>query len=196
MPPPTRPMSTRTRPANSCTPCTRPRSSVRPLARMPVQPVSFRYTVDDVTDTVDLESARSFELSLTAPQLASLRIEPITGTVGVATSWQEPVVAADLARDPDVTISASGLARRHDRPGRPALGDPHRDVRPAGGRRAATRSRSWSRVASRSSGRPPPGSARKKTRRVSGPSRGSPSRTTRPANACPSAPSRRSRSGR
>jgi hypothetical protein len=77
------------------------------LDRLPVQTASFAYAVDGKRTTVTLEPDRSFELSLTAAQLASLTIERISGSIGVATSWREPIRPTALEPDPDVTISRS-----------------------------------------------------------------------------------------
>ena len=77
------------------------------LDHLPVEPASFAWTVDGTRTAVSLEADRSFELSLTARQLASLAIEPVSGTIGVTTSWREPVSPAAVQPDPDVTISRS-----------------------------------------------------------------------------------------
>ncbi len=77
------------------------------LERLPVQPASFAYSVDGVRREVSLEPATSFEFRLTASQMATLSIEPVTGKIGVATSWREPVRPSALKPDPDITISRS-----------------------------------------------------------------------------------------
>jgi hypothetical protein len=77
------------------------------LDRQSVKAASFAYTVDGTRAVVPLEDGRSFELSLTAPQLASLKIEPIAGSIGVATSWRDQIQPAAVQSDPDVTISRS-----------------------------------------------------------------------------------------
>ena len=77
------------------------------LERLPVQPASFAYSVDGVRREVSLETATSFEFRLTASQMATLSIEPVTGKIGVATSWREPVLPSAFKPDPDVTISRS-----------------------------------------------------------------------------------------
>ena len=74
------------------------------LERAPVQPVRFTYVLDGASQTVDLEAGQSFGLSVDAAQLASFRVEPVTGSIGVATNWLEPVRLSDVARDPDVKI--------------------------------------------------------------------------------------------
>ena len=77
------------------------------LDRLPVQPASFAYSLEGTRTKIDLEAGRSFELSLTAPQLASLTVEPITGSIGVSTEWREPIRPTALKPDPDVTITRS-----------------------------------------------------------------------------------------
>jgi len=77
------------------------------LARLPVRPASFAYSLDGTRTVIALEGGRSFELSVTARQLASLTIERIAGSVGVTTSWHETIVPTALKPDPDITISRS-----------------------------------------------------------------------------------------
>jgi hypothetical protein len=77
------------------------------LARLPVRPASFAYTLDGARTVIALEGGRSFEFSVTAQQLASLTIERIAGSVGVTTSWHETIVPTALRPDPDITISRS-----------------------------------------------------------------------------------------
>ena len=75
------------------------------LDRLPVQPASFAYTLDGTRTVVALLASSSFELTLTAARLASLKIERITGSIGVTTTWREPIRPTALQPDPDVTIS-------------------------------------------------------------------------------------------
>jgi len=77
------------------------------LARLPARPASFAYTVDGTRSVITLEQDRSFELNLSALQLASLTIERITGSVGVTTSWHETIKPTALRPDPDISISRS-----------------------------------------------------------------------------------------
>jgi hypothetical protein len=77
------------------------------LARLPVRPASFAYTLDGTRTVIALERGRSFEFSVTPQQLASLTIEPISGSVGVTTSWRETIVPSALKPDPDITIKRS-----------------------------------------------------------------------------------------
>ena len=79
----------------------------RVLERLPAQPVSFAYTVDGTRIVVDLAAGETFTMDLTAPQLRTLRVEPVTGPVGVAARWREPVKPSAFKKDPDITISRS-----------------------------------------------------------------------------------------
>nr|MBA2373933.1 hypothetical protein [Chloroflexota bacterium] len=78
------------------------------VARIAAQRVpssaSFRYRVGDEATVVELEPGGSFHLSLTADRLADLTIEPVSGSIGVTTSWTEPVKATAFEVDPDITI--------------------------------------------------------------------------------------------
>jgi uncharacterized protein YfaS (alpha-2-macroglobulin family) len=75
------------------------------LDRLPRKTTSFAYTVDGARSVVELEAGRSFEVDLTAAQLASLSIEELAGSIGVTTSWREPISPTALRPDPDVTIT-------------------------------------------------------------------------------------------
>ena len=77
----------------------------RLLERAAPRAASFAYTVDGTRTVVQLDPAESFHLSLTHPQFAALKLEPLTGQLGVTTSWQDPVKASSFAKDPDITIS-------------------------------------------------------------------------------------------
>jgi hypothetical protein len=77
------------------------------LDHLAVQPASFAYTVDGQRRVVELQMGDSFSLALTAPQLATLKIERLAGTIGVATRWQERVRPSAFRADPDVTLSRS-----------------------------------------------------------------------------------------
>jgi hypothetical protein len=44
-------------------------------------------------------------MSVTPQQLAELRLEPVTGSTAVTTSWRQAIVATALPVDPDMTIA-------------------------------------------------------------------------------------------
>jgi hypothetical protein len=77
------------------------------LDHLAVQPASFAYTVGGKRQVVDLDTGETFELGLTAGQLASLKIDRLSGAIGVTSTWREPVRPAAFQADPDVTLSRS-----------------------------------------------------------------------------------------
>lgn len=79
----------------------------RMLTRTPAAAASFAWTVDGRHSVVDLAPGRAFTVALTAAQRATLRLEPLTGQVGLAATWSEPVDLATLTADP-----ALGLMRK------------------------------------------------------------------------------------
>jgi hypothetical protein len=79
----------------------------RLLERVPVQPASFAYTIDGSRTVIDLETGESFQLTLTATQRAGLTLEQLTGEIGVASAWREPVAPTAFKPDPDIVIRRS-----------------------------------------------------------------------------------------
>ena len=77
------------------------------LDRLAVQPASFAYTVAGTRKVVELATGDSFELRLTAAQLATLKVERLAGSIGLATTWREAVRPAAFQPDPDITMSRS-----------------------------------------------------------------------------------------
>ncbi len=77
----------------------------RLLERNVPRAASFAYTVDGTRNVVELDPGASFHLSLSHAQFARLTLEPITGQLGVTTSWQETVKPASFTKDPDLSIS-------------------------------------------------------------------------------------------
>ena len=78
----------------------------RTLARTPAAAARFAWTVNGRRSVVDLEPGGAFTVALTAGQRATLRIEPLSGQVGLTASWSEPVDVSALTSDP-----ALGLTR-------------------------------------------------------------------------------------
>jgi hypothetical protein len=76
----------------------------RLIDRLPVEPASFAYVIDGARTEVELDTGETFQLTLTAAQRQSLRIETLRGSIGLATTWREPVAASTLKSDPDITI--------------------------------------------------------------------------------------------
>ena len=79
----------------------------RLLERLPPRAASFAYTVGGTRTVVDLKPGETFSMVVTATQLKSLAIERLTGSIGVATDWREPVKASTIERDPDITVTRS-----------------------------------------------------------------------------------------
>jgi alpha-2-macroglobulin len=77
----------------------------RLIDRLPVEAASFAYVIDGRRTVVELERGDTFQLALTAAQRASLRIEPLAGSIGLTSTWREPVAAASLKVDPDISVS-------------------------------------------------------------------------------------------
>ena len=78
----------------------------RLLARTPAAAASFAWTVDGRRSVVVLKPGEALTVALTAPQRATLRLEALTGQVGIAATWTEPVDLATVTPDP-----ALGLTR-------------------------------------------------------------------------------------
>lgn len=75
------------------------------LPRLSSAPVRFAYTVDGKRTAVTLGRGESLTIQLTSEQLASLRLEPIQGTAGVASFYTAPTSAASVHVDPNVTVT-------------------------------------------------------------------------------------------
>jgi hypothetical protein len=85
----------------------------RTLARTPAAATTFAWTVDGRRSVVDLEPGQSFTVALTAAQRATLRIESLTGQVGLTAFWSEPVDVSSLTPDPALgltrTVTPAGI---------------------------------------------------------------------------------------
>jgi hypothetical protein len=68
------------------------------------EPASFAYAVGADRKVVKLGPGEVFHMSVTKAQLASFTIEPLSGQVGVTSSWREPVTASAFEKDPDITV--------------------------------------------------------------------------------------------
>jgi hypothetical protein len=77
----------------------------RALERTPAAAASFAYTVDGRRTDVTIRPGETTSLSLTAQQRASLRLERLSGEVGVAVDWREPVDASSLGADPALDLT-------------------------------------------------------------------------------------------
>ena len=77
----------------------------RLLERGALRAASFAYTIGETRETVALDPGDTFHLSLAPMQFAALTIEPLSGRVGVTTSWAESVKPSAVPKDPDIKIS-------------------------------------------------------------------------------------------
>ena len=80
------------------------------LDRLPRRPAGVAYSVGGQRTVVELRDGEALRLDLIPAQLASLELEPLSGTVGVTTSWREPVAADAFEPDPDVTLTRAPAA--------------------------------------------------------------------------------------
>jgi hypothetical protein len=76
----------------------------RLLERLPPKAASFAYEIAGDRTVVELEAGETFSMTLTAGQRSALRIEPLSGSIGVTSAWREPVDASTFTKDPDITI--------------------------------------------------------------------------------------------
>jgi hypothetical protein len=79
--------------------------AARAIERTPAAAASFAYSVDGARTVVALEPGASRTLTLTAAQRATLHLEPVSGEVGMATSWRVPLDPAAVKPDPDLTLT-------------------------------------------------------------------------------------------
>jgi hypothetical protein len=77
---------------------------VRALDRLPAAAASFSYTMGGKRRVVDLEPGGSFWLEMTPAQRAGFSAKVRSGRVSVAVTFEAPVDAAAIARDPSVRI--------------------------------------------------------------------------------------------
>jgi hypothetical protein len=75
------------------------------LDHLATEPAAFAWTLDGERHVVTLERGESWRMIVTPQQLAGLRLEPVTGSTAVTTSWREPTVATARPVDPDMTIA-------------------------------------------------------------------------------------------
>lgn len=75
------------------------------LERIPAVPTSFAYTVDGTRTVVELAAGQAVTIALTAPQAAGLRLERLSGDVGVTVAWREAADLAALELDPTIGLT-------------------------------------------------------------------------------------------
>ena len=71
----------------------------RILEGTPAAAARFAYTIDGKRSVVDLAGGESFSLRLVESQRRTLSLEPLSGQVGMATSWQVAIRRDAVARD-------------------------------------------------------------------------------------------------
>jgi hypothetical protein len=71
------------------------------------EPARFAWSLGEERTTVDLAPGATAAFTLSPSQLDDFVIERLDGSIGVSTSWREPVDPDTLAPDPDVSISRS-----------------------------------------------------------------------------------------
>jgi hypothetical protein len=90
----------------------------RVIERSPAPPASFSWQVDGEPWSVELGPGESYRLTLTAPQREALRLEPASGSLGVASSWREPLDPGTVAEDESIvverSVSPAGVIRSSD----------------------------------------------------------------------------------
>jgi uncharacterized protein YfaS (alpha-2-macroglobulin family) len=77
----------------------------RMLERTPSTEARFAWTVDGKRTIVDLEPGESLSLRLVEAQRRTLSLEALSGQVGLATSWQEPIDREAVTRDADLELA-------------------------------------------------------------------------------------------
>jgi hypothetical protein len=77
----------------------------RMLERTPSAAGRFAYTIDGKRTVVDLDPGESFSLRLVESQRRTLRLEPLAGQVGLATSWQVAIRRESVAPDANLQLA-------------------------------------------------------------------------------------------
>jgi hypothetical protein len=79
----------------------------RMVDRTPSGPARLAYSIRGEERTANIEAGGAFSLTLVPSQAAALTARTLTGRIGVAVSWDDPVDPATLARDPSFTLTRS-----------------------------------------------------------------------------------------
>lgn len=80
-------------------------ASVLGLERTPRATARLGYTVDGSRTDATIEPGQSLTLTLTAAQRQSLRLEPLTGDIGLAISWRRALDVNAVTRDPALQLT-------------------------------------------------------------------------------------------
>jgi uncharacterized protein YfaS (alpha-2-macroglobulin family) len=81
------------------------------LDRTPAAATAFAYTVDGRRTVVDIPAAGSVTIAVSGAQRATMRLEPISGEVGVAVEWRAPADPGSLAVDSTIGLTRVRLDR-------------------------------------------------------------------------------------
>jgi hypothetical protein len=79
----------------------------RVVDRAPSGPARLAYSIGAEERTANIEAGGAFSLTLAPAQAAALTARTLTGRIGVAVSWDDPVDPATLAQDPSITLTRS-----------------------------------------------------------------------------------------
>jgi hypothetical protein len=77
----------------------------RMLEWTPAAAARFAYTVDGRRTVVDLDPGESLALRLLEAQRRTLSLESLSGQVGLATSWKDPIDREGVTRDADLELA-------------------------------------------------------------------------------------------
>lgn len=81
----------------------------RLIERSVAAPAVFAWHLDGEHQTVELAPGESHHLTLTASQRERLALEPVSGALGIASSWEEPLDPAGTPQDESISITRSVL---------------------------------------------------------------------------------------
>lgn len=90
----------------------------RVIERTPSAAASFSWQLDGEPQVVELDAGEQHQLKLTAPQRQELRLTPLSGELGVASSWREPLGVTAIKEDEAIVLTRSvrpaGVIRSSD----------------------------------------------------------------------------------
>ena len=81
----------------------------RLIERSVAAPASFSWELGDEGGTIELAPGESHHLVLTAAQRMAIRLEPLSGSPGIATSWEEPLATTGGSQDQGIHVERSVL---------------------------------------------------------------------------------------
>ena len=86
-------------------------ATTRVLERTPASAASLAWTVDGRRMVVRLAAGESTTLTLTPAQRAGLVVERLSGEIGIAITARTPISIADVALDPDLSLTRTVASR-------------------------------------------------------------------------------------